>query len=53
LSRSTHERLDSEFTEEAFMPLIQARVIDGVFTEAQKRQIIHKVTDTGKETRRL
>ncbi len=27
------------------MPLIQVRVIEGVFTEAQKRQIIHKLTD--------
>ena len=27
------------------MPLIQVRLIEGVFTEAQKRQIIHKLTD--------
>ena len=27
------------------MPLIQVKVIEGVFTEAQKRQIVHKVTD--------
>ena len=27
------------------MPLIQVRVIEGVFTEAQKRQIVHKLTD--------
>ena len=27
------------------MPLIQVRVIGGVFTEAQKRQIVHKLTD--------
>ena len=27
------------------MPLIEVRVIEGVFTEAQKRQIIHKLTD--------
>ena len=27
------------------MPLIQVKVIEGVFTEAQKRQIIHKLTD--------
>jgi 4-oxalocrotonate tautomerase len=33
------------FTEEAFMPLIQVRVIEGVFTDAQKRQIVHKLTD--------
>jgi 4-oxalocrotonate tautomerase len=45
LSRRTHERPDSAFTEEAFMPLIQVRVIEGVFTEAQKRQIVHKLTD--------
>jgi 4-oxalocrotonate tautomerase len=45
LSRCTHERPEPEFTEEAFMPLIQVRVIEGVFTEAQKRQIVHKLTD--------
>jgi 4-oxalocrotonate tautomerase len=45
LSRCTDERLESEFTEEAFMPLIQVRVIEGVFTEARKRQIVHKLTD--------
>jgi 4-oxalocrotonate tautomerase len=33
------------FTEEALMPLIQVKVIEGVFTEAQKREIVHKVTD--------
>jgi 4-oxalocrotonate tautomerase len=27
------------------MPLIQVQVIEGVFTETQKRQIIHKLTD--------
>ena len=27
------------------MPLIQVRVIEGVFTEAQKRQVVHKLTD--------
>jgi 4-oxalocrotonate tautomerase len=27
------------------MPLIQVKVIEGVFTQAQKRQIIHKLTD--------
>jgi 4-oxalocrotonate tautomerase len=27
------------------MPLIQVRVIEGVFTEAQKRQIVQKLTD--------
>ncbi|HZY85510.1 MAG TPA: 4-oxalocrotonate tautomerase family protein [Gemmataceae bacterium] len=27
------------------MPLIQVRVIEGVFTEAQKRQIVHKLTE--------
>ena len=27
------------------MPLIQVKVIEGVFTEAQKRQIVHKLTD--------
>ena len=33
------------FTEEATMPLIQVRVIEGVFTEVQKRQIIRRLTD--------
>ena len=28
------------------MPLIQVKVIEGVFTEAQKREMIHKLTDT-------
>jgi 4-oxalocrotonate tautomerase len=27
------------------MPLIQVRVIEGVFTQTQKQQIIHKLTD--------
>jgi 4-oxalocrotonate tautomerase len=27
------------------MPLIQVKVIEGVFTEAQKREIVHKLTD--------
>jgi 4-oxalocrotonate tautomerase len=45
LSRCTHERPEPEFTEEAFMPLIEVRVIEGVFTEAQKRQIVHELTD--------
>jgi 4-oxalocrotonate tautomerase len=27
------------------MPLVQVKVIEGVFTEAQKRQMIHKLTD--------
>jgi 4-oxalocrotonate tautomerase len=27
------------------MPLIQVRVIEGVFTEAQKRQMVHKLTE--------
>ena len=33
------------FTAEAFMPLIQVKVIEGVFTEAQKREIVRKLTD--------
>lgn len=28
------------------MPLIQVKVIEGVFTEVQKREIVHKLTDT-------
>ena len=27
------------------MPLVNVKVIEGVFTEAQKRQMIHKLTD--------
>jgi 4-oxalocrotonate tautomerase len=27
------------------MPLIQVQVIEGVFTEVQKRQIIHRLTE--------
>ena len=27
------------------MPLIQVRLIEGVFTQTQKRQIVHKLTD--------
>jgi 4-oxalocrotonate tautomerase len=27
------------------MPLIQVKVIEGVFTEAQKREMVHKLTD--------
>jgi 4-oxalocrotonate tautomerase len=45
LSRCTHEQLEPDFTEEAFMPLIQVKVIEGVFTEAQKRRIVHDLTD--------
>jgi 4-oxalocrotonate tautomerase len=35
----------SEFSEEADMPLIQVKLIEGVFTEAQKRAIVQKLTD--------
>jgi 4-oxalocrotonate tautomerase len=45
LSRCTHGRPEPDFAEEAFMPLIQVRVIEGVFTEAQKRQVVHELTD--------
>ena len=27
------------------MPLIQVKLIEGVFTETQKRQMVHKLTD--------
>ncbi|HZT80160.1 MAG TPA: 4-oxalocrotonate tautomerase family protein [Gemmataceae bacterium] len=27
------------------MPLIQVKVLEGVFTEAQKREMVHKLTD--------
>jgi 4-oxalocrotonate tautomerase len=39
------QRIGSKPTEEAVMPLIQVKLIEGVFTEAQKRQMIHKLTD--------
>jgi 4-oxalocrotonate tautomerase len=39
------KRRNSKFTEEAPMPLIQVKVIEGVFTEAQKRDIVRKLTD--------
>src|SRR5690242_14379220 len=38
-------RRNTEFTEEALMPLIQVKVIEGVFTEAQKREMVQKLTD--------
>jgi 4-oxalocrotonate tautomerase len=30
---------------EAIVPLIQVKLIEGVFTESQKREMIHKLTD--------
>jgi hypothetical protein len=39
------DRRHSEFTEEILMPLIQVKVIEGVFTDAQKRDIVKKLTD--------
>jgi len=27
------------------MPLVQVKVIEGVFTEAQKREMVHRLTD--------
>ena len=27
------------------MPLVQVKVIEGVFTDAQKREMVHKLTD--------
>ena len=27
------------------MPLVEVKVIEGVFTEAQKREMVHKLTD--------
>jgi 4-oxalocrotonate tautomerase len=34
-----------EFGKETIMPLVQVKVIEGVFTEAQKRQMVQKLTD--------
>jgi len=28
------------------MPLVNVKIIEGVFTEAQKREMIHKLTET-------
>jgi 4-oxalocrotonate tautomerase len=44
-NRCLREQRDSEFTEEVLMPLIQVKVIEGVFTEAQKREMVRKLTD--------
>jgi 4-oxalocrotonate tautomerase len=33
------------FSKEPLMPMIQVKVIEGVFTEAQKREMVHKLTD--------
>src|SRR5262245_20142105 len=35
----------SSFREVASMPLIQVKLIEGVFTEAQKRAMVHKLTE--------
>jgi 4-oxalocrotonate tautomerase len=45
--RSRTERLptDSDITEERLVPLIQVKLIEGVFTDAQKREMIQKLTD--------
>lgn len=45
LKRCIAEQRDYDFTKEVLMPLIQVKVIEGVFTEAQKHQIIQKLTD--------
>jgi 4-oxalocrotonate tautomerase len=37
--------LQSIFPEVEFMPLIQVKVIEGVFSDAQKREIVQKLTD--------
>jgi 4-oxalocrotonate tautomerase len=33
------------FTAEALMPLVQVKLIEGVFSEAQKREMVHKLTE--------
>ena len=38
-------QLESMFSKEPLMPMIQVKVIEGVFTEAQKREMVHKLTD--------
>lgn len=43
LSWSRTTRL--QFQREAIVPLIQVKLIEGVFTEPQKREMIHKLTD--------
>jgi 4-oxalocrotonate tautomerase len=44
-NRCIGEKRDSELTEEVLMPLIQVKVIEGVFTDAQKREVVRKLTD--------
>jgi 4-oxalocrotonate tautomerase len=34
-----------QLDEEGLMPLIQVKVIEGVFTETQKREMVRKLTD--------
>lgn len=41
----TQERLETELTKDTIVPLIQVKVIEGVFTAAQKREIVHKLTE--------
>jgi 4-oxalocrotonate tautomerase len=45
LNRRAHGRLQPAFTEEVLMPLIEVKLIEGVFTETQKREMVHKLTD--------
>jgi 4-oxalocrotonate tautomerase len=44
-NRCLGEQRDSEITEEELMPLIQVKIIEGVFTETQKREMVRKLTD--------
>jgi 4-oxalocrotonate tautomerase len=37
--------LDQVFTQEASMPFIQIKVVAGVFTAQQKREIVERVTE--------
>ena len=41
-----HDRCATESTEGSSMPLVQVKVIEGVFTSEQKRDMIARLTDT-------
>jgi 4-oxalocrotonate tautomerase len=44
-NRFHHKQENLKFIEEGLMPLIQVKLIEGVFTEAQKRAMVQKLTD--------
>ena len=44
-SQGEHRLIGYGFTKETIMPLIRVSLIEGVFTETQKREMIHKLTE--------